>query len=113
MKFELTREWLIAALTRAIRTFAQTFLGFLAVGMAISDINWAQALSVSAVAALFSIVTAVAGLPETKVDGTILVDKNDPDMPFQLEYENDEDIQKIFDTMPSRLSFKTEEAGHE
>lgn len=66
------RDWkkfILAALVRALRTFAQTFVGFVAVGAAIEEIQWLRALSVSAVAAILSILTSIAtGLPE--VDGT-------------------------------------------
>lgn len=63
------KKFLLAALIRALRTFAQTFVGFIAVGAAISEVQWLRALSVSAVAAILSILTSIAtGLPE--VDGT-------------------------------------------
>lgn len=59
------KELLRCAGIRAIRTFAQTFLGFVAVGAALDEVQWLKALSVSAVAAIFSILTSVAtGLPE-------------------------------------------------
>lgn len=59
------KAFIIAALIRAVRTFSQTFIGFVAVGAAISEIQWLRALSVSAVAAILSILTSIAtGLPE-------------------------------------------------
>lgn len=58
--------WAKAAGTRAVRTFAQTFAGFITVGAAINEIDWSYILSVSAVAAIYSVVTSVAGLPEVK-----------------------------------------------
>lgn len=62
------KKFIGAALIRALRTFCQTFLGFCAVGAALSEIQWLRALSVSAVAAILSILTSIAtGLPE--VDG--------------------------------------------
>ena len=62
------KTFAVAALVRSLRTFAQTFVGFVAVGAALSDIPWLEALSVSAVAALLSILTSIiTGLPE--VDG--------------------------------------------
>lgn len=62
------KEFIVAALVRALRTFCQTFIGFIAVGAALSEIQWLRALSVSAVAAILSILTSIAtGLPE--VDG--------------------------------------------
>ena len=66
------RDWkkfVIAAAIRSLRTFCQTFIGFVAVGAALEEIQWLRALSVSAVAAILSILTSIAtGLPE--VDGT-------------------------------------------
>lgn len=61
-------KWFKAAGIRAIRTFAQTFASFITVGAAISEIDWSYILSVSAVSAVYSIVTSVAGLPEVKED---------------------------------------------
>ena len=59
------KEWAKAAIIRAIRTFAQTFIGFMAVGAALAEIQWLRALSVSGAAAVLSILTSLAtGLPE-------------------------------------------------
>ena len=59
------KKWLIAALIRAVRTFAQTFVGFIAVGAALEEIQWLRALSVSGAAFVLSILTSLAtGLPE-------------------------------------------------
>lgn len=60
----LSKSWWKAAGVRAIKTFSQTFLGSITVGMAMSDINWLTVGSVSAVAAILSLFTSVAGLPE-------------------------------------------------
>lgn len=69
------KEWLIAALIRAIRTMAQTALSFLAVGMALSDVDWLKLLSVSLVAGIMSILTSIAtGLPEATTNGELIVD---------------------------------------
>lgn len=59
-----TKAWAKAAAVRALKTFAQTMLGSIAVGSAISDVKWSYILSVSVVAALLSVLTSVAGLPE-------------------------------------------------
>ena len=64
------KEWALAALVRAIKTFFQTFAGFIAVGAAMSEIEWLKALSVSGVAFILSIVTSLAGLPEVKSEKT-------------------------------------------
>jgi len=59
------KKFLIAALIRALRTFAQTFVGFVAVGAALDEVQWLRALSVSGAASVLSILTSIAtGLPE-------------------------------------------------
>jgi hypothetical protein len=61
------KKWIIAALIRAVRTFAQTFVGFIAVGAALEEIQWLRALSVSGAAFVLSILTSLAtGLPEAE-----------------------------------------------
>lgn len=61
-------EWAKAAAVRAVKTFCQTALSMLTVGQAVIEVNWLNVLSVSAVAAVISLLTSVAGLPE--VDDT-------------------------------------------
>ena len=63
-------KWWKAAGIRAAKTFCQTavsMIGTVAVGF--TDLDWIQIASVSGVAALVSILTSVAGLPELD-DGT-------------------------------------------
>ena len=70
------KQWIIKAGIRAIKTFAQTLLGFMAVGLAINEIPWGYALSVSTVALIASLLTSIAGLPELKKsesDGQIIL----------------------------------------
>lgn len=61
-----TKKWWKASLTRAVRTFAQVAVSMLTVGQAVIDVNWTNVLSVSAVAAIYSVLTSIAGLPEVK-----------------------------------------------
>lgn len=63
-----SRNWWAAAGVRAVRTFAQTMLSMITVGAAFSEINWLQVASISGVAALYSLLTSLAGLPEVKAD---------------------------------------------
>lgn len=62
------KKWAKAAGIRAIRTFAQVAGSMITVGAAISELDWGYIASVAVVAAIYSILTSVAGLPE--------VDKN-------------------------------------
>ena len=74
------KEWAIAALIRAVRTFAQTFVGFIAVGAALEEIQWLRALSVSGAAAVLSILTSLAtGLPEVPKQEPELIEPPDGD----------------------------------
>ena len=67
------KKFLIAALIRAVRTFAQTFIGFIAVGAALDEIQWLRGLSVSGAAFLLSLVTSVAtGLPEVDKEPVLI-----------------------------------------
>lgn len=61
-----TSKWVKSALIRAVKTFAQTAISMLTVGQAFIDINWINVLSVSGVAAIISLLTSVAGLPEVE-----------------------------------------------
>ena len=76
------KEWTKAALIRAIKTFAQTFAGCIAVGAAASEVDWLRAISVSGVSFVLSILTSLAGLPE--------VQKNEP--PDKKAAEEEEHI---------------------
>lgn len=73
------KEWAIAALIRAVRTFAQTFVGFIAVGAALEEIQWLRALSVSGVAFVLSILTALGGLPEVQKEPITIEPPDDPE----------------------------------
>ena len=61
------KKFLVAALIRAVRTFAQTFVSMIGVGAAFEEVEWLRALSVSGVAFVLSILTSLAtGLPEVE-----------------------------------------------
>ena len=61
-----TKKWFKCAGIRAIKTMAQTLAGFITVGAAMSEIQWKYGLSVATAAAICSLVTSVAGIPEVK-----------------------------------------------
>ena len=60
------KNWWYAAGVRAIKTMAQTALASITVGMTISDVNWAVVGSTALVAGACSLLTSLAGLPETE-----------------------------------------------
>ena len=56
-----------AALTRAIRTFCQVFIGTTAGAAIIKDVNWQYVLSACVLSTLVSIANSIiTGLPEVK-----------------------------------------------
>ncbi len=70
-----TKDLLVAALIRAIRTFCQTLAGLITVGAAMDEVNWIHIISVALVATILSFLTSIAaGLPETADDGSIVLD---------------------------------------
>ena len=60
------KEWLKAALIRAVKTFAQAMVGCITVGAAMEEVQWLRALSVSGVAFVLSMLTSLGGLPEVE-----------------------------------------------
>lgn len=61
----LWTEWLKAAGIRAVKTWAQAFIACLPVTAAtMQSIDWGIAASTACVAAILSLLTSLAGLPE-------------------------------------------------
>lgn len=60
------KKWAVAALIRAARTFAQTAASMFTIGQLFSEIEWKAVLSVSGVAAVYSLIMSVGGIPEVK-----------------------------------------------
>ena len=57
-------NWINAAGVRAIKTFAQSIASMITVGAAIRELDWAYIASCAVVAAVYSLATSLAGLPE-------------------------------------------------
>ena len=62
------KKWIAAAGIRAIKTFAQTAASLITIGAVVKDIDWAIVFSSAAVAAIYSLLTSIAGLPELEND---------------------------------------------
>lgn len=56
--------WLKAAGMRALKTLAQTAIATIGTTALLTDVDWKIVLSASALSAILSILTSVAGLPE-------------------------------------------------
>lgn len=62
----LSKTWFKAAGIRAVKTFAQTAIAAIGVTATIGSVDWLTVLSTSGLAAVLSLLTSVAGLPEVK-----------------------------------------------
>lgn len=61
-----TQTWLKCAAVRAIKTFAQTAIATIGTTAVIESVDWKVVASASLLAALLSVLTSVAGLPEVE-----------------------------------------------
>lgn len=59
-------KWSKAAAVRAAKTFAQTAVAAIPVAVTITEVEWLHVLGVAALAAVLSLLTSVAGLPEVE-----------------------------------------------
>jgi hypothetical protein len=57
-------RWWKAAGIRAVKTFFQTFVATIGTSALIEEVNWKIVLSAAALAAVLSLATSLAGLPE-------------------------------------------------
>ena len=64
-----TKDWFKNAVTRAVRTMAQTAISTIGVSAVMSDVNWVMVGSASVLAGILSLLTSIAGIPEVKKEG--------------------------------------------
>ena len=63
------KQFIRAALIRALRTFCQAAVAMIGSAVLISEVRWAEVISGAALAALLSVLTSIAtGLPEAEKD---------------------------------------------
>lgn len=60
------KKWIKAAGIRAVKTFAQAAVAMIGTAVVLGDVNWISVLSAAALAAILSLFTSIAGLPELK-----------------------------------------------
>lgn len=81
------KDWLRCAGVRALRTFAQTAIAVIGTTAVLEDVNWLAVISASALAALLSLLTSLAGLPE--------VDSSDAEFTAQVSEALEEGLAEI------------------
>ena len=60
------KAWIKAAGIRALKTLAQTAVATIGTCAVLSEVNWIIVASASALAAILSLLTRIAGLPEVQ-----------------------------------------------
>ena len=60
--------WFKAAGVRALRTFAQTAVALLPAAATIESVDWRVVASTAALAAVASLLTSLAGIPEEEME---------------------------------------------
>lgn len=61
------KEWVKAALVRAVKTIAQAAIAMIGTSVVLDDVNWLMVASAAVLAGILSLLTSIAGIPE--VDG--------------------------------------------
>jgi hypothetical protein len=61
-----SKAWWYAAGIRALRTLAQTAIATIGTSVLITEINWIVVASAAGMAAVLSLLTSLAGLPEVQ-----------------------------------------------
>ena len=65
MKNRDWKEWAKAAGVRAIKTVAQTAVATIGTAAVMGEVNWAMVGSAAVLSGILSLLTSIAGLPET------------------------------------------------
>lgn len=60
------KAWIKAAGIRALKTLAQTAVATIGTSVAFAEVDWVMVASASALAAVLSLLTSIAGLPEVQ-----------------------------------------------
>ena len=62
----MNKMWWKAAGIRAVKTFCQCAAALIGTSALMTEVNWPSVVSAAALAAVLSILTSVAGLPEVE-----------------------------------------------
>ena len=68
MKQLKSKTWWNAALTRAVKTAAQSMVASIGTTALLEGVDWRVVFSTAALAAAMSLVTSLGGLPEVKME---------------------------------------------
>ncbi len=86
------RKWIEAAGVRAIKALALTATSTIGTAAALESVDWRMVLSASVLAAILSLLTSIAGLPELDAAAYAEADVSRDDIERKDESVTDEDI---------------------
>ena len=86
------RKWIEAAGIRAIKTLAQTAVATIGTAAVLEAVDWRMVLSASVLAAILSLLTSIAGLPELDAAAYTEADASRDDIERKDDSVTDEDI---------------------
>ena len=79
------KRWIEAASVRAVKTLAQTAIATIGTAAALESVDWRMVLSASVLAAILSLLTSLAGLPEVTVESRDNIELNSEDVTPEQE----------------------------
>ena len=65
---EKTKQWIKAAGMRAVKTVAQAAIAMIGTAAVMGQVDWGMVASAAALSGVLSLLTSIAGLPETKTE---------------------------------------------
>lgn len=105
------KEFLIAALNRALWTGAEAMLSMLTVGTSVFKADWIQIVGITLMAMLVAFLKCIVfGMPEVKKDGKFIIDDTDPmKTHWTLQYDGDPETLKVGDKVTFEVVADKEE----
>ena len=81
----MNSNWWKAAGVRAAKALAQTAIATIGTAAVLESVDWRMVVSASILAALLSLLTSIAGLPEVKVKSRDSIELKDEDVTAEEE----------------------------
>ena len=109
MNGRFTKDFIVAALVRALKTGAQVLLSMLTVGAAITSFDWLQMLSITATSVVYSLLTSIVfGIPEGEYQGSIGLMPGDEENNAAVVLKIDTPYDKLIETGRANLRVEKE-----
>lgn len=61
-----TKKWFINSGIRAIKTFSQTAIALIPIGITVNEVDWKMILGTALLSSIVSLLTSMSGIPEVE-----------------------------------------------